>query len=87
MIRGVRTLRSEFTIPPEKKVTVKIVTDEGFNGHDYFEDHRLLAADLMKSPNLEILKLKPDAEGVFLLPGRVLKPLFISGMLLIFPRR
>jgi len=71
MIRGVRTLRSEFTIPPEKRVTVKVLTDSGFAGHEFFQDNRSLASELMKSPDLEILKDKPDTEGSVPVAGKV----------------
>ncbi|MBI9104035.1 MAG: valine--tRNA ligase [Spirochaetales bacterium] len=70
MIRGVRTLRSEFTIPPEKKVTVKVATDSGFGGHEFFQENRILASELMKSPDLEILKDKPDTGGSIPVAGK-----------------
>ncbi len=54
MIRGVRTLRSEFTVPPEKKVRVLVKVDPGFSAADFFRDHSALAKNLMSASELLI---------------------------------
>ena len=63
LVRGVRTLRSEFTIPPEKRIAVKVSTDAGFGSHDFFEAHLGILSDFMGCESLAILREKPDASG------------------------
>jgi len=60
LVKGVRTMRSEFTIPPEKKIPLKVVTDPGFASHDYFLAHSDLITELTRCSGLEILTAKPE---------------------------
>jgi len=63
LVRGVRTLRSEFTIPPEKKIPVQVKSDEGFASHQFFLDHSALISDLMKCSTLKFVKGSVDTTG------------------------
>ena len=63
LVRGVRTLRSEFTIPPEKRIPVKVCSDPGFASHEFFKQENQLITDLVKCESLEIVTEKPDTEG------------------------
>ncbi len=63
MIRGVRTLRSEFTIPPEKKINVHIKLDSGFGSAQFFRDHLKLASSLINAAELTVNEESPALEG------------------------
>ncbi len=63
MIRGVRTLRSEFTIPPEKKINVHIKLDPGFASAEFFKAHLTLASSLINAAELTISEAAPAQEG------------------------
>ena len=63
MIRGVRTLRSEFAVPPEKKVRVAVKVDSGFSASGFFKDHTALAKNLMNASELEIGENIDGADG------------------------
>ena len=62
-IRAIRTIRSEFTIPPEKKVRVAVRTDTDFNAADYFHENHSLILNLVNAGTLTISQEKPDATG------------------------
>ncbi len=44
LVRGIRTLRSEFTIPPEKDIEVVVGLDAGYAHSKFLKAHRDLAA-------------------------------------------
>ena len=69
MIRGVRTLRSEFAIPPEKKIRVAVKVDEGFFAADFFAAHIELAASLMNASELTVSAQAPEGEGAIPVAG------------------
>jgi valyl-tRNA synthetase len=62
LVRSVRTIRSEFTIPPDRKIDVTVVTGKGGNARANFETHRALVAHLVGSKDLAFTDKKP-AEG------------------------
>ena len=70
LIKGVRTIRSEFTIPPEKRIPVKVSTDVGFESHGFFEAHLPLLSEFMRCESLDILKEKPQVSGSIPVAGR-----------------
>ena len=47
LVRLVRTLRSEFTIPPDRKIKVAVKVENGFFASDFFRHHENLAKLLM----------------------------------------
>jgi valyl-tRNA synthetase len=63
VIRAIRTIRSEFTIPPEKKVRVAVRTDTDFNAADYISENHALILNLVNAGSLTIGPDKPDATG------------------------
>jgi valyl-tRNA synthetase len=68
-IRSVRTLRSEFTIPPEKKIRVTVKTDPGFASSSFFASQRSVVESLAGIGELSFTETKPDAAGGVALPG------------------
>ena len=63
VIRAIRTIRSEFTIPPEKKVRVAVRTDSDFTAADYISENHSLILNLVNAGSLTISHEKPDASG------------------------
>jgi len=63
VIRAIRTIRSEFTIPPEKKVRVVVRTDSDFDAADYIHENHALILNLVNAESLTISREKPDAAG------------------------
>lgn len=63
LIRGIRTLRSEFTIPPEKKIPVTVFMAEGFKAETFFTTHEALVAQLVNTNELSLTTERPDPSG------------------------
>ena len=63
LIRGIRTLRSEFTIPPEKKIPVTVFMDKDFKAETFFNGHQPLIAQLVNTNELVLTTEKPSIEG------------------------
>ena len=63
LIRGIRTLRSEFTIPPEKKIPVTVCMEGGFKAEAFFKAHEALIAQLVNTNELVLTTDKPSIEG------------------------
>ncbi len=68
-IRGVRTLRSEFTIAPEKKLRVAVQTDRGFSAAGFFSDHRELMEFLTNASELGIYESVEETAGAMPVAG------------------
>ncbi len=62
-VRGIRTLRSEFTIPPEKKINTVIRTDKDFSAKDFFQANKELIVEFINADFLEITDTVEDASG------------------------
>ena len=69
LIRGIRTLRSEFTIPPEKKIPVTVFMDKDFKAETFFNNHKTLIAQLVNTDKLELVNEKPSLEGSVAVAG------------------
>ncbi|MFW5801945.1 MAG: valine--tRNA ligase [Spirochaeta sp.] len=54
-VRLVRTLRSEFTIPPSARIRFQVVTDPGFDSHDFLQQHIPLIELLTKAEGVQVL--------------------------------
>jgi valyl-tRNA synthetase len=52
LVRGIRTLRSEFAIPPEKELDVVVGLDAGYAHAGFLSTHRELAALFTGAPGL-----------------------------------
>ncbi len=63
LIRSIRTVRSEFIIPPEKKIPVKVVMEKNFPGTEYFEEFYDLIKVLTGASTLTLDSEKPDTAG------------------------
>ncbi len=63
MIRAVRTLRSEFTVPPDRKIRIHVRLERGFRSADFFKGHRDLIVQLVGSENLVMSEERPDSSG------------------------
>ena len=61
-VRMVRTLRSEFTIAPEKKLRTALKPDAGFAGTEFFSAHKGLIEFLTNSSELRIASEIEDAD-------------------------
>lgn len=62
-VRGVRTLRSEFTIAPEKKIRAALRYDQGFPSADFFQANRDRIAAFMHADDLTIAGDIADTAG------------------------
>jgi valyl-tRNA synthetase len=56
LVRAVRTLRSEFTVPTWRKIPVTVKTPEGEPAYRTFQDQKELIALLVGSDNLQITR-------------------------------
>jgi valyl-tRNA synthetase len=63
VIRAVRTIRSEFTLPPEKKIRVVVRNDVDFFAASYVKASAALITNLVNAGKLEIVTEKPDTVG------------------------
>jgi valyl-tRNA synthetase len=68
LVTIVRSLRSEFSIAPERKLRVAVRFDEGFSGGGFFERNAALVALLAGASGVEFVSAKP--EGALSLAGR-----------------
>jgi valyl-tRNA synthetase len=68
LVRAVRTIRSEFTIPPDRKIDVTVVVDGELRRT--FESHRDLVAHLAGAKALVFQPDRPPAKGCIPAAGR-----------------
>ncbi len=69
LVRLVRTLRSEFTIPPGRKIPLRVRMDAGTVSDGFLEAHVDLISSLVGSQSLEIGHTAGDTAGVVTLVG------------------
>jgi valyl-tRNA synthetase len=70
LVRAVRTIRSEFTVPPDRKVDVTVVTEAAAGVRENFEAHRELIAHLAGSRGLVFQQARPAAAGTIAAAGK-----------------
>jgi len=70
LVRAVRTLRSEFTIPPEKDFKVAVKAEKGHSTLKVFSRERQLISLLINSHNLNISEEEPERQGSIPVVGR-----------------
>ena len=70
LVRAVRTIRAEFTVPPDRKVDVTVVTDAQQGIRENFEAHRELIAHLAGSQGLLFQQSRPAATGTIAAAGK-----------------
>jgi valyl-tRNA synthetase len=61
LVRAVRTIRAEFTIPPDRKIDVTVVPEAGAGTAENFEVHRALIMHLAGCAALSFEKVRPVA--------------------------
>jgi valyl-tRNA synthetase len=69
LIRKVRTLRSEFTVPPTKKIRFAVRFEDGFHHRGFFESHRELISLLTSADSVVFVADKPDTSGALAAAG------------------
>ena len=69
LIRSVRTMRSEFTVAPSKKISMIIRLDEGFRAKDFFENQTELMKFLISASDIEFTDKKPSGSGYIPVAG------------------
>jgi valyl-tRNA synthetase len=69
MIRSVRTLRSEFIIPPDKKIRVWVKVEKDFTSAGFFSRHKDVAALLINTSEITISREHPDSAGAIPVAG------------------
>ena len=62
-ITQVRTLRSEFTIPPGKKIKIKIKCDKDFQAKEFFMKNKTLISLLVAASEVDFIDSKPTESG------------------------
>jgi len=70
VIRSIRTIRSEFTIPPEKKVRTAVCMDSDFAASEFIREYRDLIYNLVGAEDLQLLREKPDTSGAVPAAGK-----------------
>lgn len=70
IIRSIRTIRSEFTIPPEKKVRAVVCMDTDFSAGEYIRESYDLIFSLIGGEDLRLLEEKPDTTGAVPAAGK-----------------
>jgi valyl-tRNA synthetase len=68
LVRAVRTIRSEFTVPPDAKVDVTVLTEPGTQ--ENFRTHAPLVSHLAGVRRLDFQDSPPSAQGVIAAAGK-----------------
>ena len=63
LVQSVRTLRSEFNLPPGKKIKVRVMCDEGFAHKDFFANETKLMGSLTGSNDIEMFSGEDSKDG------------------------
>ena len=69
-VTSIRTLRSEFTIPPSKSIGLHISTADDFPHLGFFTTNEEVMKFLVKASDLSISEREGDREKAVLLPGK-----------------
>ena len=70
LVRAIRTIRSEFTIPPDRKVDVIVTTDRGAGTGEDFQGHVPLIAHLAGTASLDFRDARPGGRGIIAAAGK-----------------
>jgi valyl-tRNA synthetase len=70
LVRAIRTIRAEFTIPPDRKVDVIVTTDPGTGMRESLESHLPLVAHLAGTSTLAFRDKRPDGPGTIGAAGK-----------------
>ena len=69
LVRLVRTLRSEFTIPPAGTIRFDVVIESGFDAGEYFVEHVAVIESLTGAAGVTFVSEKPAAHGTIAVVG------------------
>ncbi len=86
LVKTARTIRSEFTIPPEKKIRVCVKTDPGFKSAGFFKENRELAVQLINASELLFSDSAPEGGGSFPAAGNGYELYLFIGELIDIPK-
>jgi len=70
LVRAVRTILAEFTIPPDRKIEVTVVPEAGAGTAENFEVHRTLIMHLAGCSALALEKSRPTGPGIIGAAGK-----------------
>ncbi len=70
LVRSARTLRSEFAVPPDRRVRLHVRLDPGFRSADFFKSHRDLVELLVNTDRLDFSEERPDSSGAIPIAGQ-----------------
>ncbi len=63
LIRTARTIRSEFTIPPERKVNLSVLCNNDFHAADFVRRHEPLIRELVNASEVQFIDERPESKG------------------------
>ncbi|HUZ17845.1 MAG TPA: valine--tRNA ligase [Spirochaetia bacterium] len=69
LVRGIRTLRSELTVPPERKIRVHVLTDVGFAHAQFLSEHLELIRLFVGAERVEISSERHGSDGAIPVAG------------------
>ncbi len=69
LVRLIRTLRSEFTIPPAKRISFEITFEADFGGGEFLREHVELVSMLTGAEEIGFVDEQPSREGSVALVG------------------
>jgi valyl-tRNA synthetase len=70
LVRAIRTIRSEFTVPPDRKIDVTVAADWGSEARENFENNRVLIAHLAGTRSLVFQDARPTLPGAVAAAGK-----------------
>ena len=70
LVRAIRTIRAEFTVPPDRRIDVTVVTEPGAAEKAIFEGSAPLIASLAGTRTLLFQEQRPAAQGALSAAGR-----------------
>ncbi len=70
LVRAVRTIRAEFTVPPDRRIDVTVVTEPGAAAKTIFEGGAALIAHLAGTRTLLFQEQRPTAPGALSAAGK-----------------
>lgn len=86
IVRSVRTLRSEFTVPPEKRISLHITLDKGYGFGDFLHRHRDLMMMLMNAAEFTLSSERPAGRGAVPVAGNGFEAFIFMRELLDIPK-
>jgi valyl-tRNA synthetase len=70
LVRAIRTIRAEFTVPPDRRVDVAVVTEPGAAERAYFTERAPLVSHLAGVASLRFMDARPAEKGAIAAAGK-----------------